>query len=385
MKNSLMFLLGSGVSIPAGFPTTQEITDQVFSGNRVIQHTDSRYYLTDSPTELEKHFSEENLPPVLSLTKLIKQIMQSYDKKEPLNYEILFYFINQLHDFESGNSLNMALYPFYKEVKKKYLQINKKHTRFIDLFAETETYIRHIVWRMISTVNIGNVGYLSFLPEAFQDEKLNAVNIATLNHDLLLETYLVQQNILYKDGFGKAENGVRYWENDFIENNNLLKLHGSINWFTLQPDGKSWFDERIGIVLDGDIDHPKDKDGKLMRSHPPEPLILTGTFNKVGEYTGSIYSDIYSTFKTLLRTTNFLVVSGYSFGDKGINTAVVEWLFSNIKNKIVVIHPNPSRLLKQDARRAIQRIANDIAPENFITLAKDIEKVSWQEIKKLLK
>lgn len=385
MKNTLMFLLGSGVSIPAGFPTTQKITDQVFSGNGVIQYTDGRYYLNDSPTELEKHFSEENLPSILSLIKLIKQIMQSYNKKEPLTYEILFYFILQLDDFESGNSVNMALYPFYREVKEKYLQLNRKHTRFINLFAETETYIRHIVWRMILAVNISNAGYLSFLPEAFKDEKLNAVNIATLNHDLLLETYLDQQNISFQDGFGKSENGVRYWENNFLEKNNLLKLHGSINWFTLQFNGGSWFDERIGIVLDGDIDHSRNKDGRLMRSRPPEPLILTGTFNKVGEYTGSIYSDIYSTFKTLLKTTNYLVVSGYSFGDKGINTAIVEWLFNNIRNKIVVIHPDSSRLLKQVARRAIQRIANDIAPENFTTLAKSIEKVSWGEIKKLLK
>jgi hypothetical protein len=38
------FLLGSGISIPAGMPSTREITDQVLSGEGVMRQTDGNYY-----------------------------------------------------------------------------------------------------------------------------------------------------------------------------------------------------------------------------------------------------------------------------------------------------------------------------------------------------
>jgi hypothetical protein len=383
MNKSIMFLLGSGISIPAGFPSTTDITDNVMSGNRVIRHTDSRYYLTDSPTEMDIHFTKEKLSDILSLLKIIEQVILSYEKKKTLNYEILFYFVLQLHDFESGNSINMAISPFHKKIKAKFLKKHRKQIRFIDLFAEAENYIRHIVWRKILEVTASNTSYLSIFKDALIDTKIDSINIATLNHDLLLEDYLSQQQISFNDGFGKSKRGVRYWENNFTQKNNFLKLHGSINWFTLQPDHGSWFDQKIGIVLNGDIDHQKDPSGNMMRSQPPEPLILTGTFNKITEYTGSIYSDVYFAYKNLLKNTRYLIVSGYSFGDKGINSAIIEWLFTNKKNKILVIHRDPKRLLKTDARRAIQRIA-DIAPQNFTNIPKTIQYTSWKEIKKAL-
>ena len=379
-----MFLIGSGVSIPSGFPSTKEITNLVLSGENIIRHTDSRYYINPSPTELEQHFTNEQLSNVLSLFKVIMDIMGEYNKPETINYEILFYFVVQLSDFESGNSVNMALYPFYKEVKTKYHSMTGKQIRFIDLFAEAENYIRHIVWRKLQSVQVTNFDQLTFLSDALKDKAFGPLNVATLNHDLLIESYLDKLKIKLHDGFGKPINGVRYWENNFKNENNLLKIHGSINWVTLRVDKGNWFTQKVGIVLDGDIDHPKNKDGVLMRSQPPEPLILTGTFNKIGEYTGSIYSDVYSRFKSLLNHTNFLVVSGYSFGDKGINAAVTEWLFLNADHRIIVIHRDPKRLLNTDARRAIQRIANDIAPDNFISIPKMIQDTTWEDIKRAL-
>jgi len=46
--------------------------------------------------------------------------MQKYEKQENINYEILYYFIQQLNAYESGDLLNMALYPFMRQVKKMH-------------------------------------------------------------------------------------------------------------------------------------------------------------------------------------------------------------------------------------------------------------------------
>ncbi len=383
MKTSVMFLLGSGISIPAGFPSTSDLTTQVFAGNNIVRGTDSRYYWSVNKNTLEDIQTNEYLPTVLKLLKTIKQLMESYDKNEPLNYEILYYFIQQLNTYESGDLLNMALSPFIKQVKKKMrLSHDARMTRYIELFNEAEVYIRHTVWAMLAKVTLNKHRHLAFLSDAFNDKDISIVNVATLNHDLLIERHLDDHKISFNDGFSAPVNAVRYWENCFSTKNNLLKIHGSINWFTLKPDNGGWFDEKIGIVLNGDIDHTLSPSGNRMESMPDkEPLILVGTFNKIYEYTESIFNDIYYQFRSQLRTTKNLIVSGYSFGDKGVNAAILDWLYTNRDNKITLIHPDPNALLIQKARLAVRKAYEGPAKRNFVTITKKIQDTSWQDIK----
>jgi len=42
---SVIFLLGSGISIDAGMPCVAAVSDQVFDGPGVIRHTDATYYI----------------------------------------------------------------------------------------------------------------------------------------------------------------------------------------------------------------------------------------------------------------------------------------------------------------------------------------------------
>jgi len=369
-----MFLLGSGVSIPGGFPSTDEITTQVYEGKDIIRHTDGRYYLPDHPGDCEKELTEPYLSPVRFLLQSINNLMSKYEKQEPINYEILYYFIQQLNAFKSGDLLNMALYPFMDQVKT----CMQETLDLTDVFDEAEKYIRHTVWRMLARP-VDKHQHLGFLSEAIKDQNVT-INVATLNHDLLIETHITQKKIDFCDGFGSPINGVRYWENRFADRNNLLKVHGSINWFSLMPDNGDWFDEKIGIVLDGDIDHPRSPIGDLMRSTPEkEPQILVGTFNKIYEYTESIFSDIYCEFRTLLSRSQYLVVSGYSFSDKGVNTAILEWLYKDRGHKIILIHRDADKLLQTDARMAIRK-AYGSAKSNFVPIRKFIEDTSWNEI-----
>lgn len=371
-----MFLLGSGVSIPGGFPSTVDITEQVYKGRNIIRHTDGRYYLSDHPSDFDNSSTEPYLPPVLCLIQKTKDLMQQYEKQEFVNYEILYYLIQQLDAFESGDLLNMALYPFINEVKKSVQLPNTE----IDVFGEAEKYIRHTVWRKLSR-SVDTHQHLEFLSEAMKDNDVT-INVATLNHDLLIETHLKQKKADFCDGFGTPENGVRYWKNRFADKNNLLKVHGSINWFNLKPDHGDWLNDKIGIVLGDDIDHAKSPTGDLMRSTPEkEPQILVGTFNKIYGYAESIFSDIYCQFRTLLSRSQYLVVSGYGFRDKGVNTTILEWLYKDREHKIIVIHPQADQLLQTDARNAISRAFTGIARNNFVFISKFIQNTSWQEIK----
>ncbi len=237
------------------------------------------------------------------------------------------------------------------------------------------------MWRRL-VIDLGHHQHLAFLSDSIKDKDALTVNVATLNHDLLIEKHLTDKKIEFYDGFSFPVNGVRYWDNNFADNNNLLKIHGSINWFNLKPDAGDWFDEQIGIVLDGDIDHAKSREGNRMRStSEKEPQILVGTFNKIYEYTESIFSDIYYHFRALLGKSNNIVISGYGFRDKGINNAILEWLYTNRQNKIIVIHPDPDILLNNAARMAIRKTYSGVARNNFVIIPKYIQDTSWMEIK----
>lgn len=372
-----MFLLGSGTSIPSGMPSTKDITEQIMSGKNIFRHTDSRYYISETINDYEKSITKEYLPSVLHLLRTLKVLMEEYDKSEIINYEILFYFARQLHDFESGESVNMAIYPFIKEVKNRI-----KSDRYIDLFSETENYIKQTVWHLLSKPT-ANTSQLLFLSDALIDSQFK-INISTLNHDTLIEQHLKNNNIKFFDCFSHSKKGVRYWKKQFSPYNNILKIHGSVNWFLLRTDDGDFFDERISIVLNGDIDHAKSINGKLMRDVGFGPLILAGTFNKISEYTNNIFGDMFYSFKQKLKRISSLVIVGYGFRDKGINTAILEWLYSNRNNKIVIIHPNPKGLLTNKARYAIRRSYENHAKNNYIFISKKVENITWNDIKKVI-
>ncbi len=113
------FLLGSGISIPAGMPCTQDITKQIFAGESVVsRHSTGTYNFS--------HPIHDNLAPrdyivshVINFLKRLKiEIDQYYqnDKDEILtNYEDLYYVTTQIHDSESGNYNNPVVQPLLKK------------------------------------------------------------------------------------------------------------------------------------------------------------------------------------------------------------------------------------------------------------------------------
>jgi len=59
--------------------------------------------------------------------------------------------------------------------------------------------------------------------------------------------------------------------------------------------------------------------------------MLVGGFNKILNYTGGVFADLFCAFRSALYRTTELVISGYGFGDKGVNRAIIEWLHSSLR------------------------------------------------------
>jgi hypothetical protein len=79
---------------------------------------------------------------------------------------------------------------------------------------------------------------------------------------------------------------------------------------------------------------------------------LVGTFNKIADYSQQLFGKLLTSFRTFLSKADRVVVCGYSFGDKGINTALIDWLYSNQNRRLIVVHRYPD-VVRAGARGAI--------------------------------
>jgi hypothetical protein len=384
INKDLAFLFGSGISIPAGLPSTSGITERVLSGKDVSRHTSTIYYngppMFGSP--------DEYIPKVNVFLKRLKSeidIYYSYDRKRIINYEDLYSLASQIHDSESKNYDNPAIFSFIKQIladSKDILSttpyIPEHRWSLIDLSSEVTNYIRDIVLLEMA-IQPKKLEYLNFIIDAVKDSYFNRKRFFTLNHDVLLESLFNKYSISFIDGFDQPVSQLRRWNPKLFESNQvsvyLLKLHGSINWYFLEEDGSYTLSTPLNEFWQNNP-----------RVNPLEdrPEILVGTLNKILQYSNPIYLDLQCSFNRLLNHSAKLIVSGYSFGDKAINSRIIQWLDSLPSRKIIIIHPDPNYLLEH-VRNAIRiswhRWLDD---KKLFILQKSVEETNWDELKKML-
>ncbi len=395
-NKKLVFLFGSGISIPAKFPKTAELTKKILSGDGVVRASDGIYYLSEDSSGYP--LTAEYIPRVKNFLLGVKrEIDHYYLNMRKTNYEDLYYLLKQILDSELGDYDNPALNSLIVKISSEIAPLlkpdengTKKEWTLIELTDEACKYIFDIVWHSLVKPP-EQLDHLHSILDACLDEGLSHIDICTLNHDTLLEQclnlHLANNQIQLNDGFGPLESGSRYWDSSFFEDENikvrLLKLHGSISWFKIHNPTEG---EKVVIPPQGwDIDNVKDNQGQIQRPAGRRPLFLAGTFNKMLDYTQSIFADLYCQFHKSLWKTSSLVVCGYSFHDKGINMQIAEWLFAEKQHKLLVIHSEPETLLRS-ARGAISNNWERywLKSHQLYTIPKMIEDVSWTEISSCL-
>ena len=248
--------------------------------------------------------------------------------------------------------LETEISPFIEEAK--VAGCHNIHS-FGALVRETRNYIADIVWNRLS-IQPNSRSHLDVIAHACKS--VNIISISTLCHDTHAETFLRERGISLSDGFSEPRAEVKYWNGDFYVSEAVpfLKLHGSVNWFSFSRQSGSTYDGGICIPLKSDPEHMYTEDGELLRlGNGGRPLLLIGTFNKIYAYTSGIYGELHHRFRATISEADQMVICGYSFGDKGINIAIIEWFYDRPGRRLVIIHPAPDSLLA-GARPAIQRV-----------------------------
>ena len=376
MKTAI--LLGAGSSMSAGFPSTQDLTDLVLSGEGVWRHTDTSYF-TDGANPPDEKTRLANSMARRLCAKAERYYLTRAGRRP--NYEDLYYLARQAFDEEAGEMENPAVLSFAQHLTADTSRlISEAGTNWVETLSETCNYIADIVWhRLCQTAT--QTDHLMPLIDACRSGYITS--ISTLCHDGHVEKSLSGEGISLADGFSEPQHGVRYWNNDLSSKGKtpFLKLHGSVDWFHLRPDSSETdFDVRIGIPLNGDHNHTKTAGDVRQRSLDGRPLLLIGTFNKISEYSQEIFRELHYRFRSTLNESDQLVVCGYSFGDKGINSEIVEWYRAKRERRFLVIDPDPIELVT-NARGAIRNRWDEWEKSGSIKLiSKPLECVDADEV-----
>ena len=85
-----------------------------------------------------------------------------------------------------------------------------------------------------------------------------------------------------------------------------------------------------------------------------------------------------------LRGVNRLIVCGYGFGDKAINAYIIRWLYESRENRLIVVHPEPDRLV-ESARRAVGRHWDGWRQSGKVgTVERYVQDVGWDDVARVL-
>ena len=335
---SICFLLGSGASVPAGFPTVKDITDQLAHPSETFADWEHE--------ERSLHDGGKTL-----LRWLEVQIKRRYGSDAPrsVHYENLYFLAKQLLDDLDDEYSNPALRPFVESAFEQVLPHvsvgGDTASEKLRRLAEWVTIsIRSTVVQSIRNHKATRFDHLDFMLEGIKTADVQNPAILTLNHDTLVEKILTKNHMDFADGFSREANivGVREWETRQLlrvsKGVRLLKLHGGINWYRFRPLGmQTHLEDYFGIRTPHHSPAARDASDRPHHALDELPVFLIGAWDKLARYTDSLYLELYYAAFEALASANTLIAVGYGFGDKGINKLVADWMCRSVEHRLVLI------------------------------------------------
>ena len=382
--NRITFLLGAGASIPGGFCSTECLTKQILIPEGYHRHTDGRY--CPGPGSIGTDYRTPIVGRIIHwLFKQTRGYFHYREEPKKVNYEDIYFLASQLRD--DANELQnpailslicklkseMILWPEFKEYCEVYSQdIRDPYgLNFNEFCSETCNYVEDIVVNELSHNGKCCNKHLEIIKTIHHSACLELKGIATLAHDTHVERELRSAGIKLADGFAPPIRGdsSRIWKNQFSSSDGIpfVKLHGSVNWNQFDLSEPSKYGRlpksEIGVL------EPSNSNNSVYRHNTDindRPLLLIGTFNKPTEYNWGLMLDIHYRFRKILRDTDTLVVCGYSFGDKAINTQLGFWHNAERSRLLVVVDPNDQSAVIKSARSAAKDLLRK-SQAHFIT------------------
>ena len=368
-----------------------KITQRVLSGEGFFRAGDGTWRLGEEPSLVDWNTREHLGPTRRFMNRLKSEVDRYYNPdRHTTNYEDIHFLASQVHDALNGEYENPAVLALFEKLdcEPELLETEpdaslKRDWSLQELAGETTDYVHDLVVSLLSQTT-ERLDVLPFLVDACRDLVSERVTIATLNHDTLVEQILGKNGIEFTDGFDAAIEGVRYFDPALLDypsqSVRLLKVHGSVNWYKVRPFEDIWGTQKVAKFQTPEVDNTVGRDGRP-QWREKRPMLLIGTFNEAIRYTEWFFSELFTQFQQSLKRVDTLVICGYGFGDKGMNSQIIQWIHKSNSNRIVIIHPDPGSM-EEKAGRAIQRAFDYLKSEvRLQIIAKPAAEARWQELR----
>lgn len=387
----IILFVGSGISFDSGLPNAEKITDMLLKES---WHTDvaNNFY---SDEQANAKISPFNIAPRLqSFLTILKESADNYLRlrmNPKSTYEDLFFLCQQIFDDQNGEIENPAIEPFIRELRHKTQELcspipfrEEVNLRF--LAKSSLNFIQCVVWQVL--LNPTELIGLNLIIELAKKQSIEMLDIATLNHDLLIEKFLKENRMQFNDGFDPVDEKIRYFNPELYDKDdvkiNIFKLHGSINWYRFKIVRNGIIEKRYGTTS-------HDYQSFLNLSEYPitiqdhKPVFLSGSYNKIFEYDFGIFSKIHDKFFSHLSQHKIMIMSGYGWNDRGMNKRLLDWIESSRQNRLILLHRNPELEIKRNSRSEMWDYYDDLMKKGqLVTIKKWLSETSLQDIETIV-
>ncbi|MHA1878310.1 MAG: SIR2 family protein [Promethearchaeota archaeon] len=313
-----MIFLGAGASKALGIPTMQDFSKIVFN-----------------------HLSKKGYSDII---KEIQSSLQEFDMTVDFEsvYAILeglsgpAYSVKKAGPFVAFLMKNRNNLPLKKDVSELLIEARKIIYEKCYLSQDKVLEINQLYFPLFELIHERDFYDIINTPNSKGNRRLLGDIIVTTNYDMSLELYYAHNQIRYIDGFHPTANPLikKFTKetgfNPFGKGSGnmpiLIKLHGSIWQFEQKG-------ELIKTIVDPKLSSTPIQIEKEMMIYPTkEKEILTYG-----------YYPFFNLFKNIQWRR--LLVIGYSFRDEPVNTAILENLKFDPTSKLILINPNPLRVI----------------------------------------
>lgn len=238
-----------------------------------------------------------------------------------------------------------SMWDLNEELKSKIEDFNTENDNFEtelgkEKYQDKMPQIKKVIWDKVNQAdvsvlesiisnNTNKFNGIKLLIEKFIETHPQIVNIVTTNYDRVLEHIMSYHNFPFTDGFNGKVLSI-FDETEFKDKEivNVIKVHGSLNWFDV--DGEIRF---LPFISKGE-----------------SPKIIAPGKNKFKEAYGSPYRELIQKADNLIKAASSFLVVGFGFNDEHLTPKIKTKI--NKGTPIVLITKNVSDSSLKELERA---------------------------------